>query len=477
LSISISIFQKSRITACSNGQLNIIPATGNGVNNGIVNIRVDGNINGKLWRDSGSLAAAKLGRMSINYDIRIYILPDVVEFVGAAAYAQVGGNTMWIKDEYASTPSVQVHEYGHLLGARHSGKNGVSYADNSCYMGNQVPWTDHGAYMCFNAAKTWFFGWYSDYHRTVSPLNSAFNGNLVGIDDASKGRAGSRSVVVKIQGDRDTYYLMYNRKKGINSEAIGGADQVVITKQNGSDHESSFIEALGDNQEWTSNDFAGSGRQLVVKNCYTNNSSDGDTAKVLIYIKGKNDQQCGNGGGSTGGGSTGGGNTGGGNTGDGERNPGGGSGGNNGGNSGGQCTDKSNWKDKYGDSCSWYANGNNRCSMFGSVVGTNGWTAKEACCECGGGDKSSSSSGNNGNNGGNNGGNSSGGLGSGNGNGNGGNSNNGSCIDANNWVDSGGLGCTYYRNVERACQLFGNGYKNMGMTANQACCVCKQKMK
>ncbi len=463
---------KSRISACSNGLLNIIPATGSGVNNGIVNVKVDGTINGKLWRDAGSLAATKLARMSINYDIRIYILPDVVNFVGAAAYAQVGGNTMWVKDEYASTPSVQVHEYGHLLGARHSGRNGISYADNTCYMGNQVPWTDHGAYMCFNPAKTWHFGWYSSNHRTVSPLNSAFNGDLVGIDDVSKGRAGSRSVVVKIDGDSNTYFLMYNRKKGINSEAIGGADQVVITKQNGSNQESSFVEALGDKMEWTSNNFANSGRQLVVKLCYTNDSSNGDTARVLIYIKGKNDQYCGNATGNTGGGNSGGGNSGGGNSGGG-----GSGGGGSGGNNGGKCTDK-NWKDKYNDSCSWYANGSNRCTTFGGAVGTNNWTAKQACCVCGGGNRSSSgNSGNSssgGNNGGNNGGNSSG-NGNNNSSGNGGNNNNGSCKDASNWVDSGGLGCSYYRKVARACQLFGNGYKNKGMTANQACCVCKQK--
>ncbi len=441
------------MSECSNGLLNIIPATGTDVTHGVLNIRFnDISFATMSWQDVGTKINTRLENMNINYATRIFLLPDIVEFDGAAAWAQVGGNTIWLKDQYASYPIVQVHEYGHLLGQRHSGANGNSYSDNSCYMGNQVPWTDEGAFMCFNPAKTWYFGWYSANHKELSPKTEAFNGDIVGIDDVVNQKAGNTKVIIKINGDSNEFFLMYNRAKGINREVIGGADEVVITRQNGSSKDSNFEKSLGTGEQWVYNNFANTGKNLVVKNCYTKrNTPNGDTSRVLVYVQGLNDQQCGSGGGSTGGGSTGGGSTGGGSTGGGSTGGGSTGGGSTGGGGGGQtgtCSNK-NWTDIYGDNCSWYAT-NNRCSILGDVTGTNNWTASEACCVCGGGNR-------------------------GGGNRAGGSSGGGTCTTDHSWYDSGGpkYSCEWYKTTPNACTLFGSKYSNFGKTAKQACCVCK----
>ena len=48
-----------------------------------------------------------------------------------------------------------------------------------------------------------------------------------------------------------------------------------------------------------------------------------------------------------------------------------------------------------------------------------------------------------------------------------------SCSDVRGWYDSDGkiYNCQWYSRNNR-CQSYGNGYRNFGATANQACCVC-----
>jgi hypothetical protein len=436
-----SFLQKSRLSDCSNNKLNISPALGPGVDHGVINIKINVEVKDMAYQQVGDLANAELSKISgLNFDNKIFIIPNDADFGGSAAFAQVSGNTIWIKDKFASYPIVQVHEYGHLLGARHSGKDDKTYTDDSCYMGNKVPWTDYGAHMCFNAAKTWYFGWYSDQQIAINPAEEPFNDEIVGINDVFEGTAGDeKNVVVKITDNYNDYFLMYNRKKGINREAIGGADKVVITKQNAKNQNSLFIKALGVNQEWTYSNFGAIGNTLVVKNCYTNDSTEnGDVAKVLIYIDGVNTQYCGEpplvdlvvGAKSANGDS------------------------NSENNSNGSCQDK-NWMDSYGDSCSWYAV-DNRCSTFSSnSQGTNGWTATIACCACGGGDDTSVTS-----------------------------AptvspsiiRSETCNDVEGWHDSGGAqyNCQWYKanDHNQVCNAYGNMFSFGGMTANTACCIC-----
>ena len=107
-----------------------------------------------------------------------------------------------------------MHEIGHNLGHHHSGKNGVTYADPTCNMGNQGSWSDAGTNFCFNAAKTWANKWYESYHVTVDPTRATYDGTLVGINAVKNGSiTAGQDVVLKISSSAETdLYVMLNRK-------------------------------------------------------------------------------------------------------------------------------------------------------------------------------------------------------------------------------------------------------------------------
>ena len=141
------------------------------------------------------------------------------------------------------------------------------------------------------------------------------------------------------------------------------------------------------------------------------------------------------------------------------------------------CTDVPGWTDSYGDGCAWYvdADGSN-CDSYGETGGTNGQTANDACCVCGGGQTGSPPT------------------------------TNApvkpptkaptkspteapvmfptsppadspvsSCTDVPGWADSYGDGCAWYVDADGSnCSEYGGGNAgNNGQTANEACCVCE----
>ena len=110
-----------------------------------------------------------------------------------------------------------------------------------------------------------------------------------------------------------------------------------------------------------------------------------------------------------------------------------------------ECQDSPiNWVDAEGDGCSWYEGGvfSWRCSTYGDdFAGTNGRTANEACCGCGGGSRSASS-----------------------------------CTDNSAWRDSFGDGCEWYE-VDDRCSEFGTSFANAdGLTASTECCACRNSI-
>jgi len=163
-----------------------------------------------------------------------------------------------------------------------------------------------------------------------------------------------------------------------------------------------------------------------------------------------------------------------------------------------ECEDVAGWFDSDGAAydCRWYAE-NNRCTTYGGGYANGGLTAQDACCACGGGSGAASGSA---------------GeypsaeptseVGSGDGAGStgfgnsttwggrrrrtannptsmptesGGGSSDGLCTDDPvGWHDSDGAvyHCGWYGGRVDACERYGDGYANMGRTANQACCAC-----
>jgi hypothetical protein len=168
----------------------------------------------------------------------------------------------------------------------------VTYADPTCNMGNQGSWSDTGTKFCFNPAKTWYNGWYSDRHVTVNPLTNAYSGDIVGINAVNDNTIQSdQDVVLRIQGSGATdHFIMFNRKAGANSQVPGYGDTVLITTQDGNRSTSSWTAALTSGQEYT--DATWSGGQLVVKVCSIDLSLSGK-ASVLVYIDGVTNVSCG----------------------------------------------------------------------------------------------------------------------------------------------------------------------------------------
>jgi hypothetical protein len=231
-----------------------------------------------------------------SYDHVMYVLPDGVEFNNAAAYAQVGGSRAVYDNDNAATLLVQMHETGHNLNLRHSGFDGVSYDDKSCFMGAHL-YKDDAPYMCFNGPKSWALGWYSEGHVTASPGN--WQGKLVGVDDIVKANGFDKAVHTSIlklptqSSAYDDFYLMYNQAKGVNAGVVQHGDKVTIVSTSCLSCESTLLASLNENDDGahTFANWDGT-NDLVVQVCERASGAP-DYARVIVYLNdGNNDLTC-----------------------------------------------------------------------------------------------------------------------------------------------------------------------------------------
>jgi len=288
---------RERYRACSKNKLDFVPATGPRVNNGIITVQTSSSLRGISYTDCGNLASRALpSGISRNYIM--FVCPDNTNFNGGAAWGQVGGSLSWYPSQYASAADVQVHELGHNLGYGHSGTDlrDNTYDDGTCHMSNEGGFTDESRKFCFNAAKYHYSNWFPEFYTTVTPTSANFKGDLVGIDDVVNNRANSanQELVVKIQGSgQSDLFMMFNRKKGINSDVPEHGDQVVIIAQSSRSAISVRLGALSTGQTGTISNWANSGNALKIKVCSVDNG--GDVASVIIYLENVNNVSCGGG--------------------------------------------------------------------------------------------------------------------------------------------------------------------------------------
>lgn len=144
------------------------------------------------------------------------------------------------------------------------------YDDPSCQMGGE--WgTIYDGEKCFNAAKTYELGWYSEYNGITNPTSSAFRGSLVGINDVVNDEVSSdQFVAVKIADSGETnLFMMYNRVEGVNKflEIQYYRDKVVVVKQRKDGRQSWVMAVLDKGDTYTKNNWAGSGNALKIKVC------------------------------------------------------------------------------------------------------------------------------------------------------------------------------------------------------------------
>ena len=127
--------------------------------------------------------------------------------------------------------------------------------------------------MCFNAAKSWYSGWYSEQgkegHEELSIFSNPgqfWKGNLVGIDDYFHGffDENQHHVVTRI----GNVFMMFNRKKGVNSDVKAYKDTIVLVEQSGESGHSKVLTSLDtENGIFTYSDYTNENFDLVVKVC------------------------------------------------------------------------------------------------------------------------------------------------------------------------------------------------------------------
>jgi len=250
---------KTHFAQCSYNQLLFEPfigetSSGEYITNGVGEVTIDMNALASSDRyvvHEAVLAAAnsKYGNVQQQFDYVMLILPPTTDFKGAAAYAYVNFYLGVYSYRYALMSMIQMHEMGHNLGLAHSGEGSAPYGDQSGCMGTGLYTDDYSG--CFNGAKSWQLGWYTDSYYSFNPTLTYFKRGIVGISDYST-RGGSHShTVIELVGSSTNFYVAFNRKSGMNSQTLEGGDQVLVTKYKGTGYGASDLVAkLGANQEY-----------------------------------------------------------------------------------------------------------------------------------------------------------------------------------------------------------------------------------
>jgi hypothetical protein len=143
---------------------------------------------------------------------------------------------------------------------------------------------DDSPKQCFNPAKSYELGWYSDKVVEWDPFSGdTWVGTIVGVSDYGNKQIANSKVVVKIDRGGNDLYVGYNRKKNMNSGVRNNGDQITIVEEGQRYSASNFLSGLNPGNRRTFSNFRNSGMALVVDYISTGNSRD--EAKVAIYFE------------------------------------------------------------------------------------------------------------------------------------------------------------------------------------------------
>ena len=289
---------------CSGNKVNISPAIGTEISNGVMNLTIPIDVTGVDYRIVQDYVTKQLsdnGFDKLDYTNVMYVLPVGVRWGRLAATAYLNGRLSVISNEYVSKIYILMHEIGHNFGHHHSSTYGNEYGDNTGMMGHYYLFENDAPRLCFNGAKSWYFGWYSDRHTDVTPTSSSRILNMLSIDDYLNGQATAKDqyTVARIKGGNEVdLFIMYNRAEGINSQVPGHKDHVTLVSQRG-ESQRSILEAglsVDESDEtlpsrWSKSNWNGSGNTLVIQLCQRV-AGEPDYAKVIVYLEGVNDLSC-----------------------------------------------------------------------------------------------------------------------------------------------------------------------------------------
>jgi len=226
-------YGKLKITAynASDGSGYDVPTAAPGVVEISVNINATGTTSGTVQVAANEELRKVFGGNVAKIDLILFIFPGGIE-PNFLAYAYINGKDSYYSDKWGQTLSAPMHEVGHSLGLHHSGEyDGNSadqeYGDQVGYMGFSFRFDDTPL-MCFNPAKNWQLGWYSDKHVDVNPdelfNDSPTNYTLNGVVDYEDGVG---DVVLKI----GNFYLGYNKAADFNFGTEEARNRIVVNEK------------------------------------------------------------------------------------------------------------------------------------------------------------------------------------------------------------------------------------------------------
>jgi hypothetical protein len=258
---------KTQYTNCSHGQLNfdsVGTVSGNAltINNGVITVNLpnnqisDGNTN--IRNAINSLINTEFGQYPWQIANHVmYCMPAGV--IGGIAFAGVNSWYSVYANEWCNEYSaVQMHEVGHNIGLGHSGEGDLvgsnQYRDQSGNMG--FSYSEDDTYMCFNSAKSWQLGWYSNNAITIDAGGvRVYEGDVAGVIEDPFAINVPQVIKLNTPAVADDFFLNFNRRSGFNSGTKEGGNQVLITKtgNEGNSYSPSLLLAkLSAGGTWTS---------------------------------------------------------------------------------------------------------------------------------------------------------------------------------------------------------------------------------
>lgn len=299
-----------QLKACSHGKLTMKPATGRNINNGVATMQLNsvvGRTTQAIINELDNDALSLFGRALNQFDHVMMCMPPGTNFLNGSGrimdgwQAYVPGDHKYssfmsvYNDQWCSSVSAGMHEFGHNLGLDHANESGGGYEDETGQMGYSGLQESFGALRCYNPAKSWQLGWYSEHSRRINPLLDApFETTLTGItmefetdDDKSK-----KTLLHIPNGDKDLY-IGYNLANRFNSDTVEGQNKVLIDEQEfGGHNDSNLLAKLGMNDSYTIQNYQGSGKNLVVT--VTDKISKGKEVRLRVYFENKQGQSISN---------------------------------------------------------------------------------------------------------------------------------------------------------------------------------------
>lgn len=275
---------------CSYGQMKIRPYEKT-LNDAIIDVEVSTPIEFNVTDRQvfANMALAEVKKMGYYDEVDLVsicvpfgTIANQVSWTRWYAYAIVGGKLSVANGDYCHSVSTWMHEIGHNVGLLHSGTTEGPNVDMTDLMGSSYDERDGGfKKQCFNPAKSYQLGWYSNMQTTVDPLTEfsapSYSNTYEFVGVAGYDKKGDESnglVVLKM----DKYYVGYNIKKGPNSGVRAHGDKVLVVEQE--EGKDSILHAeIGFGGRHTIIDFK-EGRDVTIK---VVGMSDDGVATVKIF--------------------------------------------------------------------------------------------------------------------------------------------------------------------------------------------------